>query len=271
MPRIKVLYTLGAGHCGSTLLNLALDMHPEILGVGEIISLNAEAPGYATGVNLHTNLFWSAVADEYGRRLGSSFWEVPFHPNVNGRSVQESEWVDRNRHALESMACIACKPIVADSSKEACRLEGLLGMPEFSVKVLYLIRDPRAIVHSYDRKYDSLLVGVRKLARIHRQAMRIKARIAKSDWLTLRYEDLATNFQASLRKVCAFTEVPFDPALLTPSPSTYRGIGGNRMREKSFTGVRVDDSWRHEMSNTKQLLTGAVFSRYILEHGYGFR
>jgi len=32
---IKVLATIGLSYCGSTLLNLMLDSHPEIYGVGE--------------------------------------------------------------------------------------------------------------------------------------------------------------------------------------------------------------------------------------------
>src|SRR6056297_1886775 len=42
-----LVYVVGVGHCGSTLLSLALDRHPDVFAVSEIIGLNAKIPGWS--------------------------------------------------------------------------------------------------------------------------------------------------------------------------------------------------------------------------------
>lgn len=61
----KIVYVIGAGHCGSTLLSLALDQHSDVISVSEIVGLNARTNGYAGEQDLRQNKFWSCIAETY--------------------------------------------------------------------------------------------------------------------------------------------------------------------------------------------------------------
>lgn len=269
--QLEVLYTLGAGHCGSTLLNLALDRHSQIVGVSEIINLNQFRSGQAGGIDLCDEPFWLSVAQAYNASNPNVFWDISFDARVIGKSISAEVWRKKNLYALQSVAYVTGKPIIADSSKDPRRLAALLRIPGISIKVIYLVRDARALVHSYDRKYKSWRHGARKLARHDRLAMRIKKKMPAEDWLTLRYEDLATHFEQSLREVCTFAGVSFDTAMLKPDTANYKGIGGNRIRNSPVRSIKRDDAWLQEMAGWKQALTGLVFFRYNLRNGYIYR
>jgi len=62
---MNLVYILGAGHCGSTLLSLALDQHPQVVAVSELINLNRKLPGQAGEQHVVDEPFWNAVADRY--------------------------------------------------------------------------------------------------------------------------------------------------------------------------------------------------------------
>ena len=58
---VELIYILGPGHCGSTLLNLCLDKHSSVIGVSEIITLNRKIPGWSGEENILESNFWSNV------------------------------------------------------------------------------------------------------------------------------------------------------------------------------------------------------------------
>ena len=61
---------------------------------------------------------------------------------------------------MNSILNISQKKIICDASKNSKRLNVLLENRFFNVRVIYLVRDSRAIVHSYRRKYGSWWPGL---------------------------------------------------------------------------------------------------------------
>lgn len=267
---IDVLYLLGPGHCGSTLLNLALDRHPEVLGLGEIVALNRAKPGFAGEENILSSLFWQAVAADYEAAGAGRFDAVPFHCRADALSdpARAKAWATANRSALASTAAVSRKPIMADSSKDARRLQALLRVPGLRVRVIYLVRDGRAVVHAYSRKYHRWSLGYRKMMRIDRDAERLRARHPECGWLTLRYEDLATDMEGVLRQTCAFAGIAFDPAMLALDTASYRGIGGNRMRRRPVEAIVLDEAWKSEMPRLQRVFTAIAVRSFNRRHGY---
>ncbi|WP_264212289.1 sulfotransferase family protein [Leisingera thetidis] len=88
-------------------------------------------------------------------------------------------------------------------------------------QVVHIIRDPRAVLASEKKKltrrdgrFNSLLNTIR-VARRWNKAVRAQARAgADSRLLVLRYHDLVTGTEDSLRALCAGLELPFDPQML---------------------------------------------------------
>lgn len=159
---IDVLYILGPGHCGSTLLNLCLDRHSQVLGVSEIVTLNRNQPGYSGGEDALAVPFWDEANRVMRGNGDGSLIEVPFDLR-RVPSSGRSRALFLNEAAARAALSTSGKQIFADASKEPHRLVALLGSPLFRVKVIYLVRDGRAVVHAYRRKYGTGLPGWRKV------------------------------------------------------------------------------------------------------------
>lgn len=266
---IDLVYIIGAGHCGSTLLNLCLDMHSEIIGLSEIVTLNKKKSVTGKLSNAMSDDFWGAVARLYFTRTGLSFDQVSF--GFNDHSVQNMGKYDANYTNYQALSCVqevSGKKILADSSKHVGRLEGLLSCPLFNVKIVYLVRDGRAIVNSYYKKYGNLRHGIRKLYRIDREVRRLSSKSEKENWCVVKYEDLTTDTEKVLQKLCAYTGCEFQPEMLMPTIREYKGIGGNRMRNKPISAIKIDTSWKREMTGLRKIITSIAVFGFNLRRGY---
>lgn len=270
MNRPMIIYILGAGHCGSTILSLALDRHSDVLAVSEIVGLNAKQSGYAGDQDFRQHEFWSRVAESYEQDFGESFWNVKFSSSVRATSGSSCDWGKRNENVFSSIAKTAGKSLIVDASKQPRRLELLLQENTLNIGVIYLVRDARAIVHSYDRKYKSFWLGFRQVSRLDRRARGIGKRFSNVPWMTLRYEDLTEDFQRSIERVCVFCGISFQKSMLLPDTASFNGVGGNRLRLKPIEAITSDRSWEKAMPAWKRFFVSFLLAGYQRRLGYPF-
>ncbi len=263
---INILYILGPGHCGSTLLNLCLDRHSSVIGVSEIISLNRKLPGWSGDDYVLKNYFWSKVNHKMKEKYGLPISAIPFDLNL-AQTTKEIA-LHHNKLALKTILDISEKSIISDSSKNPNRLDDLLGSKLFNVRVIYLVRDGRAVVHSYRRKYNSFFVGWRNLIRIDNASKRLKEKYGSNNWLTVRYEDLATNLEGTLRKICKFSKIKFELSMLSPDTSKFNGVGGNRMRKYPIENIKLDTEWKNKKLGIVSIFISLIVSNFNRKHSY---
>ena len=106
----------GAGHCGSTLLNLCLDRHSLVFGASEIISLNRKSPGWSGNKYILNDTFWSKVNSYMYNKYSEKLSKVPFNLSKSIPSYDLA--IERNKIALESILNISGKKIICDSIKK---------------------------------------------------------------------------------------------------------------------------------------------------------
>lgn len=263
-----ILYIIGAGHCGSTLLSLSLDRHSDVVAVSEIVGLNAQEAGTSGGHDYRNDSFWSRVATNYEREFGGDFWTVQFASLTKNCKLSCAEWARQNQNAYNSIADTANVPLIVDASKQPRRLEVLLQENNENIRVIYLVRDARAIVHSYDRKYKSVFRGFRQIARLDRRARAIKGHFSNIPWMTLRYEDMTEDFERTIRRVCDFCDLTFQYGMLKPDTISFNGVGGNRLRLKPVEAITTDKSWERNMPALKQWLVSLLMFGYQRRLGY---
>jgi hypothetical protein len=99
-------------------------------------------------------------------KYSESLREVPFNLRPSLPSYYLA--LQRNRTACSCILNVSGKSIICDSSKDSKRLHVLFESKLFKVRVIYLVRDGRAIVHSYRRKYGSWVLGWFNLTRTDR-------------------------------------------------------------------------------------------------------
>ncbi len=266
--RPLIIYIVGAGHCGSTLLSLSLDRHSDILAVSEIVGLNAQEPGHSGGKDYRNNPFWSRVAANYQRDFEEDFWAVHFASLTKSSKLSSADWRKQNQNAFFSIAKTAGTSFIIDASKQPRRLQVLLQEDSVDVRVIYLTRDARAVVHSYDRKYKSFWRGFRQIRRLDPRARSIKARFPNIPWMTLRYEDMTEDFEKTIVCICEFCGLPFQCKMLKPDTASFKGIGGNRLQLKPVKKITNDKSWERDMPTWKKWFISLLMFRYQRSLGY---
>lgn len=197
----------GAGHSGSTLLGLVLGSHDDAFYAGEAKK---------------TTFF----GDE----------NKPLRKRVCKICGPECEVWSRfvsppTPDLFEHIARITSRTVVVDSTKKpdwirARRAElDAAGVPH---RLLFLTRDGRAVVNSRLRKHpdhDPVALVDRWLAQI--DETEALARERPDDTMRVRYEELATRPEATLRRVCAFLGLAFDEAMLRYESHRHHPLGGN--------------------------------------------
>ena len=272
----SVAYILGAGHCGSTLLSMLLNGHSEMLALSELRKIGGLLGPRAAArqPNPLEGELWQKVRARYEESYGAPFDQLAIdHPSWKtfvGWSREElGAWVEPQIRLLDCVAAESGRRILIDSSKSWQQLYLLRRSGRVRIKVLHALRDGRAVLHSYNRKYDDFLFSFGQWVKPTAMAAVLRPMFGEDEWLTVRYEDLATRPGEVLDRVCRFLGIEFEPAMLRFRSHRWFGIQGNRMAHGKSEEIRLDEKWRRDLSRRDRILfevLGGPLNRY-----YGYR
>jgi hypothetical protein len=277
MERYKLLYILGSGHCGSTLLDLLLNRHSQILGLGESCGLHrhvtpaksvrCDVKGLSRPVHSNSQLrdwigaeshlldspFWQVIKHHYEKSSGFSFDQIDLRDGkwrtIRSWQAKDIEnWARPNEVLLSCVHQVSGANILTDASKFPHRLYLLQRSGLFDIKVIHLIRNGSAVVNSYLRKYGDFGIALQRWASPAVLAFYLRRKFTQTSWLQLRYEELASRPEETLKTVCGFVGVNFEREMLAYRGKPYFGVGGNRMRESEDERIFLDEKWKRELS-----------------------
>jgi hypothetical protein len=171
--KTKVLYIAGYGRSGSTLLERLLGQQPDCIAVGELTHIwqrsFLENQLCSCGKRFDECPFWRGVIDvgfgggahldaKHIQNLKESVDRYRFIPNmhfVDHFPDYRKRWQELSSimvdlySAIQSVSGAQC---VVDSSKDPPYLFFLSTIEQIDLHVIHLIRDPRAVAHSWTRK-----------------------------------------------------------------------------------------------------------------------
>lgn len=271
---VKLLYILGSGHCGSTVFNQLLNNHPDLVGLSEIFIIRRYHEKRWDKL-FKNQPYWQDVNAEFLKRTSKSLLETKF-PEARWRDV-----INDNRNLVREFQkywqlydCVRDlteKVSVVDSSKNLTHLYFLKKAmrPQDDLKVIHLIRDGRAVINSYIRRYNNFRLGCHRWLKTNVGSELIKTQFAQDKWLTIKYEDLTKYPEKSLEVVCQFIGIEYTEAMLKFQP-TKLAIAGNNMpyRRANREQIKFDERWKQELKQEDLVqfnLLGGWLNRY---YGY---
>ncbi len=284
---VQLIYIAGYGRSGSTLLDALLGNHPRIFGAGELswlFSRNLDDSPCCCGAPLVECPFWRAVLAEVFDAL----------PDLDCRAAAEitrqAESLPTRRRdlatyaalwktTLRAIARLSGRPLIVDSSKSSRlahhRMSLLRQQADVPLKVVHLVRDPRAVMWSTCRGSNRRLQRgdarplwggtLRTLLSWTCANVAVEwtqGRSDADDYMRLRYEDLVQSPQSSLGLLEHFLGI--DAGQLTDvlsggdSLQPGHGVGGNRMRHSGPIVLRFDDQWRTKLPHLPRHGEGRV-------------
>ncbi|MFQ5470856.1 MAG: sulfotransferase [Gammaproteobacteria bacterium] len=227
----KVVFLIGAGHCGSTLLDLILGSHSHAFSLGEfnriydILDRPHKAHPRICGVCEEDCEFWNGCTFLPALRLLYS-----------KRNKALSAIGKISRLAINPYRFLfgwTGKNILVDSSKLPYWLQYQLRFPHtwkhIKPFLVYVARDGRAVVNSYLRKYpdkgvhaitENWITKINQLNAIYND-FPVQRRI------TVRYEQLATEPKTVLQPLCQLLELEYEDSMLQYWKHAHHHIAGN--------------------------------------------
>lgn len=147
-------------------------------------------------------------------------------------------------------------------------------------KVIHILRDPRAVVTSNKKVtvttnngyLNAIFNGIDSL----NYASRLKASLSPESYFCLRYEDVATNPEVWIKKLCDFLEVNFETAML--QPEKWEGMLDDKLvtlGRSSFDGKTVvgfsperASRWKNIIEKWELCLVESIAGDILTRHGY---
>jgi hypothetical protein len=303
--RIPLVYILSNGRSGTTLLDLLLGAHENVWTTGEVQNLpwelvNPRAP-CGCGNPVEESPFWKPLLPDIPTEPAG--YHVGYFHNIQqvGRVLRwdllpdvvssrvSAQWKDaveeygannetllRTVHEAAEQRTGSDIHWIVDASKDVYRLFWLHQSDRFDLRVIHVMKDPRALVYSMARPW--LPTGIHRVIRytgrwiVENALMAHLCRTAFTDKHVRRvtYQQLAGSPEATMQSLGDWLGLDY-PAELVHTFNQYENfaISGNMMRwRESDDDIRLDERWKTEFPAPYRSLVRALTAPFHTLCGY---
>jgi len=276
MPnKVNFIYLLGAGRSGTTLLAILLNNHEKIETLGEMhqfYEFLEEGKNCSCGERLQHCLVWKNIQTKISleeistrRKLleeAETHGKIPKllltkSTNLQYLQVQEELFLQLQQQRKSEW--------FLDSSKYIARYLLLKKSKKLNLRGIYIVRDPRGVVYSFQKKVQtskpplSALLYYNLINFFGEIVYRLDKGILK-----IRYEDLVEKPEATLAKI--YTHIFEEKTTAEVLPQYFKMphiVGGNRMKAKKEIKIQPDRKWK-SMVKSKQILYYILSLPFVL-------
>lgn len=261
----QILYIMGAGRSGTTILEVVLTGCAHIAGVGEVTHLFKD--GYITqdvcacGASAPQCKLWGEVyrmsgwTDDVVRRLANLFRRLDWHAGFLSAwfcrqdALEFAEYADANRKIFQHVSAAQRVNIVVDSSKYGARALNLDRIFTDKVRVICMTRSPEGLLNSFQKAHHDEQKPKSRLALLLYYffiliSMRVVARRFGDRACVIRYEELVSDPDQVLAGLEKWLAIDLsEPRRRIATKTAFSGnhiVTGNRLRKAKEIIFRVD-------------------------------
>jgi len=264
--KITIIYVVGSGHCGSTLLDIIMDSHSKIVGVGELTNWSFNKKRQLETIcsckkTLMECSFWQKVfkniPDEFQlsdskleihqKKLDFIFNRKRYFSSVNrAKKIDFEKYLRLNEQIYKNILAVSGKKVIFDSSKDVDRANILSYSDKLELIFLHLVRDGRGVSYSYKIKYSGIISPVFRWA-LKNLKIEIFKRRYRERFVFIRYEDFCKDPKKEIEKILKKVGLDFEPQMLNFSKKIHHQAGGNRLRFDEVQEIKENILWRKRL------------------------
>ena len=301
---MKVIYIMGAGHIGSTILDIALNNHPRIEGVGEVSKVHRSGWSgdrnrrCACGVELDECSYWPQVRRHWAESVGGDridqyialqarferfrggwprlLWNR-FRPGSDF-----AEYVKQTEAMYRAIQQVSGKPIIVDSSLTPRRAYALTRNPNIDLRLIHLVRDGRGCIWSLMKPGKKTLTKTYRPAPSWRttkywisanlQSTWVFNRVPGSKRQRIRYEDFVSDPSSTMQRIGALVGEDLsgvvDERTGGLESDTRHTVGGCRVRMSKSIRIRADFAWMEHLPERDRQVFWRMAGWLAQRYGY---
>lgn len=259
----RVIYIIGAGRSGTTLMDIVLGNAANIFSCGELVRFpELEGRPHGFGPETDNYEFWGNVRRDLLNRLGSDVsleylktlarridYHRSFSANLFGL-VPRHLWEGYRRYntaLYESIFERIDEDIIVDSSKYPSRALALHKAGAAEISCVYLVRHPVSVVRSFGIKGIEQSYKNPVAANVYYWLINMASNMALKQMsgvrsIKVKYEDLVGQPEKTLQKISSALDIDLDAVIAKVSADEALKVGklfeGNRVRLKKAIRLR---------------------------------
>lgn len=279
--KIKIIYIVGLGHSGSTLLDRIISTSPKVFSVGELVNLKKYIEKYdpqkpdkknfcdISGKELHESYFWGPILKEiekknykvfgkFGRLSANYVFRFLFFKKSLCLKFDEDKILRIILNRARETKGVRVKYIL-DSSKSLNRLAYLYSVADLDIYVIHLVRDVRGQINSWEKKsHDKnwLIMFYRWLRRHITIILTLKLKFPKEKCLRVGYDAFTKNPSEIIHKINDKFNLDIDVENYLDLVNKEKDFtfAGNGMRRRELKEIKRDNKWQDNFTPGKKIV-----------------
>lgn len=265
-----IIYLLGAGRSGTTILATILNLHEKIVSIGEMHQFPEHIinnKNCSCGHNLQVCTFWSNINTELNKdkqfynEMNNLFLKEESHkkiPLIILNKTVKKKYLKGNEDIFNAIYKKTNKPYLLDSSKYIARFLLLKKSGNFNIRGLYIVRDLRGVINSFNKQVQtskkplSTIVYYCIINFFGELVCRLNSNIIK-----IKYEDFIENPTNIIQDIGLFLNEDLTSVVNKLNKKTDikipHIIGGNRLKKNKKIKLKKDLIWKKNISRKKQI------------------
>ena len=280
--KVSIIYLLGAGRSGTTLLATVLNNHPNIQTLGEMHQFLEYLKNHklcSCGLPLNECPFWGPVVEV----LNFSKEELLLkqkeamlneqHRNIPGLIIGkkvDKEYFESQNLIFETIHSVKSNKWLLDSSKYIARYLLLKKGKKLKVKGIYMVRDVRGVINSFSKNVQTPRNPVSTL--FYYTAINFFGQLVcwlDKEVIKIKYEEFVANPIPTTVKI--YSHIFESKSNFEDMPSVFQIphiIGGNRMKKHNSIEIKSDDKWKVKIPRYKQIIYYLISLPFMLINHY---
>ncbi|MEO0454858.1 MAG: sulfotransferase, partial [Verrucomicrobiota bacterium] len=157
---------------------------------------------------------------------------------------------------------------IIDSSKHAKRMKVLYLRKPRSTRIIHLVRDGRALAHTYKRGGSSVIDAAHQWVRITQNILIMLKGVPRDRWRRVYYEDLCRQPAETIGQLLSWVGLESESDMYEPHGGEYHLIPGNQLIFEGISSIKLKEDWREGLSGREKAEFESIAGSLLKSLGY---